>query len=99
MIVGRIVIELKRDICPITSENFLKLCTGENDAGLHYRGSKFHKIIKLCHAQGGDISEKGDGTGGVSIYKTKYFDDENFKIKVIILGLEPPLLQNCTKSS
>lgn len=68
---------MRRDVCPRTCENFRSLCTGEK--GLCYRDSKFHKVIKLCHAQGGDIS-KFNGTSGESIYG-KYFEDENFILK------------------
>jgi cyclophilin family peptidyl-prolyl cis-trans isomerase len=78
--VGRIVIELMKNICPKTCENFRALCTGEKGDDLCYRGSKFHKVVTLCHAQGGDI-EKRNGTGGVSIYG-KFFEDENFLINV-----------------
>jgi peptidyl-prolyl isomerase D len=46
---------------------------------LCYRGSKFHKVIKLCHAQGGDIT-RFNGTSGESIYG-KFFEDENFDLK------------------
>ncbi|CRK99534.1 CLUMA_CG012853, isoform A [Clunio marinus] len=77
ILVGRIVIELRKDICPKTCENFRSLCTGEK--GLCYRGSKFHKVIKLCHAQGGDIKNY-NGTSGETIYG-KYFEDENFTLK------------------
>ncbi|GIX82467.1 peptidyl-prolyl cis-trans isomerase D [Caerostris extrusa] len=74
--VGRIIIELFKDITPMTAENFRALCTGEKGIGrygkpLHYKGSRFHRR--------GDCIN-GNGQGSESIYG-ETFEDENFTLK------------------
>ncbi|KAI3979817.1 hypothetical protein MKX01_013912 [Papaver californicum] len=64
---GRIVMELFKDVIPKTAENLRCLCTGEKGIGLSG---------KPLHYKGGDFT-RGNGTGGESIYGTK-FADENF---------------------
>eukprot|EP00930_Biecheleria_cincta_P086022 TRINITY_DN75393_c0_g1_i1.p1 TRINITY_DN75393_c0_g1~~TRINITY_DN75393_c0_g1_i1.p1 ORF type:complete len:428 (-),score=105.33 TRINITY_DN75393_c0_g1_i1:211-1494(-) len=86
---GRIVLELFGDVVPRTVENFRCLCTGERGISavsgkpLHFKGSRFHKIIPGRIIQGGDIT-RGDGTGGDSIYNQDgdgTFPSESFKLK------------------
>jgi peptidylprolyl isomerase len=103
---GRIVMGLYGKTVPKTgksktfyitneAENFRALATGEKGIGkkdkpLHFKGSKFHRIIPnfmvnvlkyptFLQIQGGDFTN-GDGTGGESIYGEK-FADENFKLR------------------
>jgi peptidylprolyl isomerase len=88
---GRIVMLLYADTTPKTAENFRQLCTGESERvastgqKLHFKGSKFHRIIRDFMIQGGDFT-MGNGMGGESIYGEK-FADENFKVKHTEAGL------------
>jgi len=86
--VGRIEMELFKELVPKTCKNFEGLCAGYEvvrDAPKDektgrvfkpYMGTVFHRLIPGFMLQGGDY-ENGDGTGGASIWGGK-FEDENF---------------------
>ena len=83
---GRVVIELRKDIVPKTVENFRALCTGEQGIGpvhgkpLHYKGNKVHRVHQgMCCQMGDIVDNDGDGPGEC-IYG-EFFEDENFRLK------------------
>ncbi|XP_061376394.1 peptidyl-prolyl cis-trans isomerase CYP95-like isoform X1 [Gastrolobium bilobum] len=89
--VERMVFELFYDVAPKTAENFRALCTGERGVSqnsgksLHYKGSFFHHIVKGSIVRGGDFVNR-NGTGGESIYGSK-FPDESPRLKHDAPGL------------
>lgn len=52
---------------------------GTGGRNLHYKGTKFHRIISGFVIQGGDVTNS-DGKGSESIYGGT-FPDENFSVK------------------
>ena len=76
---GRIEMTLRADVVPETANNFLKLAKGTLGKTKRYKGSRFHRVIPGFMCQGGDF-DRGDGTGGSSVYG-RFFRDENFVLK------------------
>ena len=72
---GRIVVELRKDIAPKTVDNFIGLC--EHEKGFGYRGTVFDRVIPQFMIQGGKISDEPEKA---SIYGRR-FKDETFELK------------------
>ncbi|KAJ8935885.1 hypothetical protein NQ314_012601 [Rhamnusium bicolor] len=79
---GRLVIELYYDHVPVTVQNFLEICKGEN---LTYKNCLVHRIVKGQYLETGDIT-KGNGRGGFSIYG-KTFQEENHMLRHTRTGI------------
>ncbi|KAK4480336.1 hypothetical protein RD792_013407 [Penstemon davidsonii] len=73
---GDMVVDLLTDRCPLTCNNFLKLCKIK-----YYNGCLFHNIQKDFTAQTGDPT--GTGSGGDSVYKFLYGDQARFFVDEI----------------
>lgn len=86
---GKVVFGLFGNALPKTVENFRALCAGDkgqtaSGIPLHYKGCIFHRVIPSFMAQSGDFT-KGNGTGGESIYGSK-FEDEGFPFRHTAAG-------------
>lgn len=89
-LIGRLVFELYKHLCPKTCANFVALCTGEkgqSESGtrLSYVNSLFHRVVKKGWIQGGDICG-GSGAKGESIYGNT-FEDECFAVSHTTSGV------------
>lgn len=79
--VGRMVIELRKDIVPKTAENFRRLCIGDHispttQQKLTYTGTRIHRVQRIFAICGGTIGQVGESIYGPT------FPDENFQLRV-----------------
>lgn len=75
----RVVFELRPDMAPKMTQNFIKLCEGLPDGG-GYKGSKIFRAKANDHVLGGDF-EFNNGSGGYSAFPEKYFMAEQCPLK------------------
>lgn len=74
MFLGRVIIELYHDFAPVSVQNFLGICRGEN--GLCYKNCLIHNIVRGQCIETGDIT-KGNGKGGLSIFGETFAAEKN----------------------
>lgn len=84
-ILGRLYVELRKDIVPVAVANFLSLCSGARGVGAdgiryHYKNCRIHRVVKNLFWQCGDLMNT-DGECSRSIYDGKLFRDENFILR------------------
>ena len=85
-VLGRMYIELRKDIVPVAAANFMALCSGlhgrgEDGVNYHYRGIRIHRIVKDLLFQSGDLLD-AKGECSRSIYNHGgLFRDESFVLR------------------
>ena len=94
---GRLHFELRKDLVPIASANFLALIDGVkgfSDDGIRfwYKGSTLHRVVRDAVIVGGDLNHS-NGNCSRSIYTPTLFNDENF----ILLHTGPGVLSMCNR--
>lgn len=75
------IIELRKDVVPLTAENFRRLCVGDfvsptTKRQLAYKGTKIHRVQRIFAICGGTIGKIGESIYGET------FPDENFQLRV-----------------
>lgn len=78
-VLGRVEIELYHDHVPVTVQNFLSICCGDNKSKLSYKNCLIHRIVPGKFLETGDVT-KGNGRGGKSIYGDT-FPEEGHQLK------------------
>jgi cyclophilin family peptidyl-prolyl cis-trans isomerase len=96
-LLGRLYIELRRDLLPVAATNFYELCTGNRGYGedgvrYHYKGTRIHRVWSNIVFQGGDLLDT-EGDNSRSIYGGKLFRDEN----LIFRHTGPGVLSYCNR--
>lgn len=81
--VGRMVIELRKDVVPKTAENFRRICVGDfvsktSQRRLTYSGTRIHRVQRIFAICGGTIGKVGESIYGPT------FPDENFQLQVSV---------------
>jgi cyclophilin family peptidyl-prolyl cis-trans isomerase len=85
-VLGKVFLELRRDLVPVACSNFITLIRGTVGVGddgvrYHYKGTKIHRIVKDTLLQAGDLLDQ-DGECSRSIYnRGGVFRDENFLLR------------------
>merc|ERR1711937_669879 len=86
---GKVIMELRADVVPKTSENFRALCTGEK--GFGFKGSSFHRVIPNFMCQGGDFTA-GPNTNGSQFFlctaKTQWLDGKHVVFGQVVEGMD-----------
>lgn len=98
-VLGKLYFELRKDLVPVASANFLALIDGvkgSSDDGVRfwYKGTTLHRVVRDTIIVGGDL-DHSNGNCSRSIYSTPngLFNDENF----ILRHTGPGVLSMCNR--